>query len=35
MAGDASNAAIPMAGKIAFGFVLMFKPQVLGFSSCP
>jgi hypothetical protein len=35
MAGDASNAATPIADKIVFGIVLMFKPHVLGFSSCP
>jgi len=35
MAGDASNAATPIADKIVFGIVLMFKLHILGFSSRP
>jgi len=35
MAEDASNAATPITAKIAFGFVLMFLPHVLRFSSRP
>jgi hypothetical protein len=35
MAGDASKAATPIADKTTFRFVLMFKSQVFGFSSCP
>jgi hypothetical protein len=33
MAEDVSNAATPIAAKIAFGFALMFNLTVLGFSS--